>query len=145
MKNTTHQQLTTNKRAFKPIKLMRFNDDAKTKFLDLYRDLPNITKVAVQMGINRRTITKHLKDDELFKMAFQEVVEAINDDLEEYMVERAKSKGGFMDRIAYLKAHRTKFQDRIKHEHTQNRASIDNLYDKIPKAQVIDTTLDNSM
>lgn len=132
----TNKQLI--KRTFQPSALMKFNDELKEQFLMLYRDTPNITKVAKQLNISRRTVSQHLKDDDLFKYAFQEVVEAINDDIEEYMVERAKTKSGFMDRIAYLKAHRTKFQDKIKHEHTQNRESIDKLFQKIPKANIID-------
>lgn len=126
-------------RGFTENKLLVFNDKAKNEFLKLYVDTPNITKVAKTLGVNRRTIQRHLKQDEAFKLAIQEIREGHLDEIEEYMMTHALTKGGFMDRIAYLKAHRDKFADKMKHEHKHDhREVIDKLYEKIPKANIVD-------
>jgi len=127
------------KRQFKESKLLVFTDSLKMKFLEAYLIKPNISKVAKALGLNRRTVTRHLAQDEEFKLAVHSIRQEQLDDIEEYMMEHAKTRGGFMDRIAILKSERAKFQDKVKHDHHHDHEVIDNLYTKIPNSKVVNT------
>ena len=113
-----------------------FTEEYKTKFLELYRLTPNLSKCAKELGFSRRTVSKHLSEDEVFKLAYYAVKEAINDDLEEKMWEAAMKGNGFLARLAYLKAHgrREKWQDKVQHEHIHDKTkTVNQLFSKIPK------------
>ena len=113
-----------------------FEEIHKVKFLELYRTRPNVAKCAEELGFSRRTVHRALQLDEAFKLAYHEVQECLNDDLEEKMYENALKGNGFLPRLAYLKAHgrRQKWQDKVQHEHIHDKTkAVNQLFSKIPK------------
>lgn len=127
---------------FKSSSLLKMTNEKKQEFIDKYRDTPNIGKVARSMGVNRRTVHTHLQRDEAFKMALEDVRQSHVDDAEELLIQTARGEHkmgqNFLPTIAYLKAHRSKYKDSIKHEHKHDHEVIDDLYAKIPKNKIID-------
>jgi len=119
--------------------LKRFTDNAKVKFLELYKDKPNIGRIAREMGLSRNTIQRHLKTDEAFKIALQDIKDEHLDTIEEYMYSRSMEKSGFMDRIALLRAYRAQFRDQVKHDHKMvPNEVVNSLYEKAKAATPID-------
>lgn len=83
--------------------------DSKTKliFLDLLRKMfPHVKKVCDIVGISRQTYLNHYSRDPRFKDLVDEIKEERLDHLESVMLDMGEKPSGFMDRIAYLRAHR---------------------------------------
>jgi len=123
------------KREFQPTKHMKVTDEMKVKFLELYRERPNLAKIATELGVNRRSIVRHMQQDSAFSQAVDAIREEWLDGIEEYMIERSGEKSGFMDRIALLRAYRgDKYQAKTGPSVVINT----NIYTKIPKDKVIE-------
>jgi AcrR family transcriptional regulator len=83
-----------------------FDVDKKRLFLEMYREKPNLRGIARQLGLDGQTIYNHLKSDAEFARQFRDCREAISDRLESRVAEFADKPNHFMDRIAWLRAHR---------------------------------------
>src|SRR3982751_780045 len=85
---------------------LTFDADKKRLFLEMYREKPNLRGIAREIGIDSQTIYNHLKSDAEFARQFRDCREAISDRLESKVAEYADKPNHFMDRIAWLRAHR---------------------------------------
>lgn len=63
-----------------------FTAAQKTEFLRVFRASANFGKACEAVGVNRHTVTDHLKWDDKFKIEKKRVVEEICDDMEEALV-----------------------------------------------------------
>jgi len=107
----------------------------------------NIARACKEIGICRETFYKEIRKNEGFNAAYKDAIDALCDNLEQVMLQSAQElgKGGFMDRIAYLRAHRReKFGDKVQIEHTNEErvkavaAKID-LYKNAIPAEIVQT------
>lgn len=95
----------------------RFVPFAKIRALELLVEYPqNVSAVCRALGTSRQLWDYHLKHDPDFARSVQEIREACCDELEQTMYELGKKKSSFTfsDRIAFLRAHRPQFYDRVK-------------------------------
>lgn len=93
----------------------RFDVENKSKFLRLAIEYwPNITAICKACGISRDTYYNHRKMDPAFDQALKDIDDMVCDELENVLrTEGAKPKG-FLDRMAYLRAHRPELYDKAK-------------------------------
>lgn len=112
----------------------------KIKFLEAFRECGDFGQSAKSTGFNRNTFTEHLNIDEKFRDDFKIVLESIGDELEGVMLNRAKHPNGFMDRIAWLRAHRPgKYNPRTVIVHENDKRGLDFLLDRMKETgQVIE-------
>lgn len=88
-------------------KLVGFGSDKKTRCVALAREYwPHLSRIAEAVGINRQTLSNHLELDAKFREDMEAAQAFVLDDAEATMRARAMTPGGFMDRIALLKAYR---------------------------------------
>jgi len=111
-----------------------FNPDLKAKFIENYRRSNNLTKSLQLVGVGKQSFYNQIARDKYFKELFDEALNAILDDMEQVMKESAMTHGagGFRDRIAFLKAHRKKYNDKIEHEHTVDKKKLLSYYKDLP-------------
>lgn len=84
-----------------------FNLPKKIKFVELAKEMwPRIGLLCQAVGICRQTFTNHYKADLAFRKAVDEARDLALDEAEAAMRANSTAKGGFMDRIALLKAYR---------------------------------------
>lgn len=94
-----------------------FTSERKQDFIrQISKYWPHMSKLCKHVGIHIQTFRSHCLKDKHFKeavdYAMTEAQESGCDDLEVSMFSRAKTPGGFMDRIAMLRAYRPgKFSD----------------------------------
>lgn len=83
----------------------------KRSFLACYRVKGSVYHAAQLAGISRKTVYHYLQHDEVFVQAFEDFREDTADIIETSVFERAMKS----DLLAmfYLKAHRSKFRDRV--------------------------------
>ena len=85
----------------------RFTPERKAKFLALAKDYwPHIGKLCEAVGISRWTVIHHRKLDPEFNAALHEIDQSVCDSHELMLRTQGLTKGGFLDRMAYLRAHR---------------------------------------
>lgn len=79
----------------------------KKKFLEIApKYWPDITLVCNFIGISKQTYKAHYMHDKVFRDFLDALTEATTDKIETAMAKYALEKGNFMDRIAWLRAHR---------------------------------------
>jgi hypothetical protein len=83
----------------------QFDAQAKALFLDAYFKHGNMSKAADATGFSRVAVWQHLERDKRFKHDFEMTKRAIKHQLEEVMLENAKDKRGYLDRITFLRRH----------------------------------------
>lgn len=87
--------------------LTGFNATRKQQFVEFAREWwPNIMKICEAVGITHPTFYSHYAVDPKFRADIDACRERILDNAEHVMAQRAMAPGGFMDRIAMLKAYR---------------------------------------
>lgn len=87
--------------------LCTFGSENKIKFVDLLRTMfPHIKKVCDIVGISSQTYRNHYAKDEVFRKMIEDIKEERLDNLEAVMLDNGARPSGFLDRIAYLRAHR---------------------------------------
>jgi hypothetical protein len=80
---------------------------------------PNVTKAAKTADISRRRVYDWLNEDTAFKEAFDDIVDAKLDELEEGLKRASQEKAGWYFMLSLLKSYRPKrWGDRAKVEHT---------------------------
>lgn len=80
--------------------------EVKLTFLEVYRQTRNFSEAARVCGFSRVHF-HHLRSiDSVFDAAVREIQEEVSDRLESVMAINAEKPSGFMDRIAWLRAHR---------------------------------------
>lgn len=90
------------------LRLHEFNDEKKARFLSIAKQFwPNLGAICEAVGISRWTVYNHRKSDPEFNKALIEIDEQVCDDHEFVLRQRGMKPAGFLDRIAYLKAHRS--------------------------------------
>jgi len=82
-----------------------FDRTAQELFLKHYFKTGNMSKAADVTGFDRRTVFLQLQKNPQFKHDFEMVKKAIKHDLEEVMMENAKTPRGYLDRITFLRRH----------------------------------------
>ena len=93
----------------------RFDFERKSEFLRLAIEFwPNLSKICAVVGISRQCFYDHMKSDKLFNKALQDVDAMICDEHEEMLRQEGMKPKGFLDRMAYLRAHRPELYDRAK-------------------------------
>lgn len=83
-----------------------FTPERKAALLELLAQGHNLTVAAAKVGIHRRTAYLHRDNDPEFAQAISEAREAGIDQVEDWMLEKARSPSGFLANIAWLKAFR---------------------------------------
>ncbi len=92
-----------------------FDSEKKARFLSFAREFgPNISRCAAAVGVTPATVWNHRKSDPLFNKSLHEINEAVCDAMESTMREQGVQPKGFLDRMAYLRAHRPELYDRAK-------------------------------
>lgn len=92
-----------------------FNSEKKRLFLEAARIYyPNITKCCEVIGINWRTYYNHVKTDKDFAERLAAIDREVTDRIEGVMAQEAVNPKSFLDRMAYLRAHRPELYDRAK-------------------------------
>jgi hypothetical protein len=117
-----------------PRSVIVFSRERQDAWLKLYLESGNITLACEKIGINRQTFYNTVERDEEFHRAYQNAIDALCDNLEQVMLESAQALGkqGFMDRIAYLRAHRPdKFSDKVRVEHTSSADRVKDIISKV--------------
>lgn len=108
--------------------LTGFTAQKKAMLLQLFKESGNLGESALAVGTCRETVMQHLKMDPIFKRDFDGVVNECGDVLESVMFQRAKTPNGFMDRIAWLRAHRPdKYNPRTLIVHQSEKGNVDQI------------------
>lgn len=97
--------------------------------------MPGVISLCEAVGIAHRTFYAHLEFDPLFKENWETALKIIEEKLVSVMVARGQAPGGFMDRIAWLRAYSpTRWNPQQNIQITHDNAS----HQKINDAIVID-------
>ena|SRR3990167_6890853 len=116
-------------------KIAGFTPEMKQRVIGYLRKEFHIGNAAESVGICRRTLDWHLQLDEGFANDVQQVREMECDSLELRVLQEGKKKS-FMDRIAWLRAHRPqKWGDRKSVVHSVDSNALELLH---KRADVID-------
>ncbi len=92
-----------------------FTSERKKRFLDLAKDYwPDIAHICEVVGVSRVTFYNHKKSDPQFNKSLHDIDNAICDNLELTLRAMGSQPKGFLDRMAYLRAHRPELYDRAK-------------------------------
>lgn len=95
--------------------LMYDNDDRPgllclSKKLEILNQLPehypNVAYVLKILGVSRLVYERHLRIDPVFRQRIKELEMEVTDEVEFQLRKHAKGEKNFMDRIAWLRAHR---------------------------------------
>lgn len=93
-----------------------FSPEKKRLFLEAARRFyPNITRCCQEIGISWQTFANHRIKDKDFAKALAVVDLEVTDRIEGVMAQEAVNPKSFLDRMAYLRAHRPELYDRAKH------------------------------
>lgn len=86
----------------------------KKKFLEIApKYWPNVSLICKFVGLSKTTYKIHYMHDKVFRDFCDSLSENITDDIEAAMAKHALEKSNFMDRIAWLRAHRgEKYNDK---------------------------------
>lgn len=68
-------------------------EQGKMLALAAYRLKPNFSKAAEAAGVNRRTVWRWMKTDPEFRADMRDALEALTDEIEEKLADRAKGDG----------------------------------------------------
>lgn len=111
-------------------KVAGFTPEMKQRVIDYLHKEFHLGNAAESVGICRRTLDWHIGLDEEFARAIQEVREIECDNLELRVLQEGKNKS-FMDRIAWLRAHRPeKWGDKKSVVHSIDKSALDFLHKK---------------
>ena len=77
----------------------------KSSFLSLLSKKPNPSAVANSLGFSRRAFDYALHADPVFKRDYDTVMRGLTDHVEEKIYLNAQESKGFMDRMAWVRAH----------------------------------------
>lgn len=92
-----------------------FGFEKKSEFLRLAIEFwPNLTAICKAVGVARSTIYLHRHKDPEFNKALHEIDQMVCDEMEQTMRQQGATPRGFLDRMAYLRAHRPELYDRAK-------------------------------
>lgn len=92
--------------------LCSFDAIKKTRAIELAREMvergemPRQSIIVKALGINPETLRHHLRDDIIFKKAWEEVIDLMEETLVNTMVTNGQKPSGYMDRITWLRAYR---------------------------------------
>lgn len=114
-----------------------FGPTEKMLFLENYKKTGNFSKAAGLVGISTRIIGGHLRVDKAFKAAYDDTLEAMVNELEQTMFERAKDPKGTLDRFGWLRAHKPgKYNPRPAPPQAETQTDrLENLFNKILEAE----------
>lgn len=116
-------------------KVVGFTPAMKLRVLEyLEKDL-NIANAAKVVGICRRTLDWHIQLDEEFSRQIEDIRQAECDNIEVRVLQEAKKKS-FMDRMAWLRAHRPeKWGERKNVVHSFDKVALESLH---KRSEVVD-------
>jgi hypothetical protein len=117
----------------------------KRRFLRVAKRFwPNVTICCAAVGISDSTFYTHKKQDKVFALKIAEVDRGITDRIEGVMADEAVKPASFLDRMAYLRAHRPELYNParkiIVEGHTMSTQEIDRrsaALDKAVDAQIV--------
>jgi hypothetical protein len=93
----------------------RLNHEKKLKFVDsCFRYWPNVSRICASVCISTAVYYLHLKTHPDFAEFMKAVDVSVTDDVEMVMRYEATNPKSFLDRMAYLRAHRPELYDRAK-------------------------------
>ena len=116
----------------------------KPKFLKYYYDTPNISKCAKKLKIRRRDAMHELAQDEAFRGDLHDLEMSHADEAKEQLVQASrgllKLGQNYLPTITVVKAHFTKYQDKMRHQHESMNNKVGQIYlDKLKKVEVIES------
>ncbi len=116
-----------------------FGPPEKLLFLETYQKTGNLAKAAKLVGVSVRIISSHMAADKAFKAAYDETLEAMVNELEQTMFERAKDPKGTLDRFGWLRAHKPgKYGPKSNPEGSGSKTEkLEQLFNKILDAEVV--------
>jgi len=116
----------------------RLTSDKKLRILELYRNKPDLAGAARACEVNPATVYAHARNDPAFRKALDLIREEHTDAVESRVREYAERPSNFMDRMAWLRAHRAdKWNPESKVRITHDRPSVEALYQDIQDAEVV--------
>jgi L-rhamnose mutarotase len=93
----------------------QFGSQRKSEFIRLAIEFwPNMSAICKAVGVARSTVYLHRKSDPAFNKALQEIDAMVCDEMEQTLRTEGMKPKGFLDRMAYLRAHRPELYDRAK-------------------------------
>lgn len=75
---------------------VQFTPDLKEKFLDELREVPNVARACRVLGLTRRLVYNHRRDDEIFRADWDDALEEGVESLEAIALERAADKSDIL-------------------------------------------------
>lgn len=91
---------------------VEFTPDLKEKFLDQLREVPNVTRACRVLGLTRRLVYNHRRDDADFALAWEEALEEGVEHLEQVAAERAIDKSDILLMFLLKGAKPEKYRER---------------------------------
>lgn len=93
----------------------QFGNEKKSEFLRISIEFwPNLSHICAAVGVARSTVYLHRKSDPAFNQALKDIDDMVCDEMEATMRNQGIKPQGFLDRMAYLRAHRPELYDRAK-------------------------------
>jgi hypothetical protein len=125
----------------------------KKKFMEVaVTYYPDITTICAIIGISKGCYKSHYMVDQVFREYMDSLEEGITDKIEASMAKFALQSGNFMDRIAWLRAHRgSKYNEKkiLSIEANLSKTQLDtkksNLIDAVDAEVVQDATIVESV
>lgn len=112
-----------------------FTIPKKLKVLEYLAKEFHLSNAAKFVGMSRRALEYHLQFDEEFARQVDDIRESETDNLEVRVLQEGKKKS-FMDRIAWLRAHRPqKWGDRKSVVHSVDKSALEFLH---KRSEVVD-------
>jgi hypothetical protein len=119
----------------------KFNSERKRYFIEAARKFyPNITKCCQEVGISWHTFNAHRKSDPEFAAQLALVKLEVTDRIEGVLAQEAVNPKSFLDRMAYLRAHRPELYDRAKVVKIEGYKMNDG--ERSSRLNVVDTVID---
>lgn len=97
---------------------VQFTPELKDKFLEQLREVPNVTRACRVLGLTRRLVYNHRRDDEEFATAWDEALEQGVENLEAIALERAADKSDILLMFMLKGVRPDKYRER--YDHTTN-------------------------
>ena len=126
------------------IHFQNFESQKKRLFVtNALRLWPNLTKLCASVGITPSSYYKHLKLHPDFAALMKMIDESVTDDIEQVLRHEASNPKSFLDRMAYLRAHRPELYDRAKVVKIEGYKMGDR--ERVNRLGAVDTVIDGEI
>lgn len=101
---------------------VQFTPDLKEKFLDQLREVPNVARACRVLGLTRRLVYNHRRDDAEFAESWDEALDEGVENLEAIALERAADKSDILLMFMLKGAKPETYRER--YDHTSNGQTL---------------------